>query len=175
MIIAVSGLTGSGKNTLGELLAKSLGYRLVCPTFKDLAAKEGVSLMEFQEKAAKDHDIDRKFDAVLREQASGGDCVVTTWLGAWMLDADVRIKVFAPAEVRGERIAKRDGMAVDEAVKHVRERDEQNRKRYKKVYGIDIYDDSRFDALLNCGIYRPEELLRISLEIIKTKGARMEK
>ena len=58
MIIAISGLTGSGKNTLGELLAKRLGYKLVCPTFKDLAAKEGVSLMEFQKKATKDPDID---------------------------------------------------------------------------------------------------------------------
>lgn len=53
MIIAVSGLTGSGKNTLGELLSKELGYTLVCPTFKDLAAKEGITLMEFQKKAEK--------------------------------------------------------------------------------------------------------------------------
>jgi cytidylate kinase len=169
MIIAIAGLSGSGKNTLGELLAKKLGYRLVCPTFKDLAAKGGISLMEFQEKALKDPDIDRKFDEVLREQAAAGDCVVTTWLGAWMVDADVRIKVYAPLEVRGQRIAKRDKMDVKDGIKHIKERDEQNRKRYKKIYKIDIYDDSGFDACLNSGIYGPEELLEMTLAIIETK------
>ncbi len=170
MIIAVAGLSGSGKNTLGELLAKELGFRMVSPTFKDLAEREGISLMEFQKKAEKDPDIDRKFDAVLKEQASSGDCVVTTWLGPWIVDADVRIKVFAPLEVRAKRLTKRDSMSLKEAMTHVTERDEANRKRYRKVYGIDIYDDSGFDALLNSGIYAPEELASIALAVIKTKG-----
>lgn len=169
MIIAVAGLTGSGKNTLGELLAKELGYRLICPTFKDLASREGVPLMEFQKRAEKDPDIDKKFDAVLKEQAASGNCVVTTWLGAWMVDADVRIKVSAPMRTRAERIARRDGMTLKEAMKHVKERDERNRKRYKKLYGIDIYNEDIFDAVLNAGIYTPEELKTISLAIINIK------
>ncbi len=169
MIIAIAGLTGSGKNTLGELLAEELGYRAVSPTFKDLAAKEGVSLMEFQRRAEKDPDIDRKFDAVLREQVARGDCVVTTWLGAWIVDADIRIKVAAPLDVRAERIAKRDRMGLEEAKGHVQERDDGNRKRYLKLYGIDIYDDSKFDAILNSGIYSPSELVKISLAVIKAK------
>jgi len=174
MIIAICGLTGSGKNTLGELLAKTLGYKLVCPTFKDLAAKEGVSLMEFQEKARKDPDIDRRFDALLKEQAVG-DCVVTTWLGPWIVDADVRIKVICPLETRAQRIAGRDNMTLKEAIKHVKERDDQNRKRYMKVYSIDIDDESRFDACLNSGIHKPDELLELALEMINMKKAKMGK
>jgi cytidylate kinase len=173
MIIAISGLTGSGKNTLGELLAKKLGYRLVCPTFKDLAAKEGISLMEFQKKAEKDPDIDRRFDALLREQAVG-DCVITTWLGPWIVDADIRIKVIAPIEVRAERAGKRDRMPLKEAMKHVNERDDRNRKRYKKIYGIDIDDEGKFDACLNSGIYRPEELQQFVLSIIELRAKKKE-
>jgi cytidylate kinase len=169
MIIAISGLTGSGKNTLGELLAEKLGYRLVCPTFKDLAKREGVPLMEFQKMAERDPDIDRKFDELLKEQAKG-DCVVTTWLGPWMVDADLRIKLVAPAETRAKRIADRDGMALEDAVKHVEERDERNRKRYMKLYGIDIFDESIYDALLDSGEHRPEELLKMVLEIIERRG-----
>jgi cytidylate kinase len=169
MIIAISGLTGSGKNTLGELLAKKLGYRLVCPTFKDLAAKENVSLMEFQERAAKDPDIDRKFDTLLKEQAAAGDCVVTTWLGPWMVDADVRIKVKVADKIRAERIAKRDGMTVAEALTHLLARDDQNRKRYKKLYNIDIDGEKIFDAVLNGGRNPPETLLEQAMKIIKAK------
>ncbi len=170
MIIAISGFTGSGKNTLGELLAEKLDYRLVCPTFKDLAEKEGIPLMEFHTKAEKDPDIDRKFDELLKEEASKGDCVVTTWLGPWMVNADVRIRVFAPDSVRAERIAKRDQMVGKEALEHVIERDDRNRKRYNKLYGIDIDNDDIFDACLNSGIYRPEKLLGIAMKIIEEKG-----
>jgi len=129
MIIAISGLTGSGKNTLGELVAKKLGYKLICPTFKDLAAKEGISLMEFQKKAEKDHDIDKKFDAVLKEMVAktNGNCVVTTWLGPWIVDTDLNIKVSAPLGVRAKRVAKRDEITLEEAKKHVKARDEENR------------------------------------------------
>lgn len=169
MIIAIAGLSGSGKNTLGELLAKELGYRLVCPTFKDLAAREGVPLMEFQERAGKDPDIDKKFDAALKEQAAGGNCVVTTWLGAWMVDADVRIKVKVADNIRAERIAKRDGMAMDEAMEHLMARDEQNRQRYMRLYKIDIDDEKGFDAVLDGGKNTPAQLLEQSLAVIKSK------
>jgi cytidylate kinase len=168
MIIAVSGLTGSGKNTLGKLIAEKLGYKLVCPTFKDLAKAEGIPLMEFQKKAEADPDIDKKFDALLKEQAAG-DCVVTTWLGPWMVEADVRIKVFAPAHIRAQRIAKRDEMQLSDALTHVKERDENNRKRYKKLYGIDIDNDDIFDASLNNGIFKPEDMLEIALMIIEKR------
>jgi cytidylate kinase len=169
MIIAISGLTGSGKNTLGELLAQKLGYRLVCPTFKELAAREGVPLMEFQKMAEKDPDIDRKFDALLKEEAKKGNCVVTTWLGPWMVDADVRIKVRVADRIRAERIAKRDGMTPKDALAHLLERDERNRKRYMKLYGIDIDDEKIFDAVLDGGKDTPEKLLKQALAVIKSK------
>lgn len=172
MIIAVWGFTGSGKNTLGELIAKKLGYRLINPTFKDLAAREGVSLMEFQEKAARDHTIDKKFDEMLKDEIrkSNGKCVITTWLGPWMVDADISIKINVPAEVRAQRIAKRDGMSIEEARKHVEERDRQNIRRYKEVYGIDITDDSIFDIQLDGEKNNPQQLLKLAMDFIKNRN-----
>jgi len=170
MIIAISGLTGSGKNTLGELVARELGLRMVSPTFKDLAAREGISLMEFQKKAEKDQDIDRKFDEVLKEEASKGNCVVTTWLGPWIVNADLRVYVDAPLEVRAKRLIKRDKMTLEEAKKHARERDEENRQRYLKVYGIDIYKKEIFDLKINNKNMTPEESCKKVLQFIKKKG-----
>ena len=171
MKIAICGLTGSGKNTLGELLANELGYKLVCPTFKDLAAKEGISLMDFQKKAAKDPNIDKKFDQLLREQADE-DCVITTWLGPWIVDADLKIKLFTPDEIRAKRVAKRDGVSEKDALLAMKTRDEQNHTRYMKLYKIDIYSDDIFDIKLNSGKYNPQELLRIVLEAIEVKKSR---
>jgi cytidylate kinase len=172
MIISISGLAGSGKNTLGSVLAEQLRYRLVCPTFKDLAAKEGVSLMEFQKRAEKDPDIDRKFDALLKEEAGKGNCVVTTWLGPWMVNPNVRVWVFAPDDIRAERLAKRDGVTLKEARLHIADRDAANRKRYLKLYGVDIYDHSGFDICVNSGLYTPEELAEIVIKVIDIKKKR---
>jgi len=169
MIIAVWGYTGAGKNTLGKHIADKLGYRLVCPTFKDLAKKEGTSLMELQRRAEKDHSIDKKFDELLKEQVAGGNCVVTTWLGPWMVDADVKIKIYVPERIRAERIAKRDDMSLEKAADHVKERDENNIMRYYKIYKIDITDESVFDVVLD-GRKKPDKLLDISLRLIKNKG-----
>jgi len=168
MMITVSGLTGCGKDTLGKLLAEKLGYKMVNPTFKDLAEAEGISLREFQKRAEKDPDIDRKFDDALKRMAKG-DCVVTTWLGPWVLDAGVRIKLIAPAKVRAGRIAMREGMGEEQALAHLQEREERNRKRYLKLYGVDIFDDTLFDACLSSASFSPQELLALSLSIIEQK------
>jgi len=169
MIIAVWGLTGAGKNTLGKLIAEKLGYKHVCPTFKDVAKQEGVSLMEFQKMAEKDHRIDQKFDEVLKKECAKGDSVVTTWLGPWMLDADVRIKIYVPDEERARRIAARDKMTPEEAMEHINERDKNNLERYKAVYEIDITNEDIFDVCLNGGKFDPQQLLEISLAVIKQK------
>ncbi len=169
MIIAVSGLGGSGKDTLGRAIAKELGLRVVCPTFKTLAEHEGISLMEFQEKAKNDPEIDRKFDDALKRECSTGDCVVTTWLGPWMVEADFRAWVFAPVDVRALRIAKRDGLSTKDALSHIRKRDADNRERYLKLYGIDILDVEKFDIALNSGNYSPEEMALIVAEAVRQK------
>lgn len=169
MIVAVSGLGGSGKDTLGRAVAKELGLRVVCPTFKTLAQDEGISLMEFQEKAKNDPEIDRKFDDALKRECAEGDCVVTTWLGPWMVEADFRVWVFAPLKVRAGRIAKRDGLSVEDALAHIEKRDEDNRERYLKLYGIDILDTQKFDMALNSGNYSPEEMAKIVAEGIRQK------
>src|SRR3989338_11034304 len=155
MIIAISGLTGSGKDTLGKNLAKALRYRHINPTFKDLARAEGVTLLEFQRRAARDPNIDRKFDRLSKKQAKG-NCVATSWLSPWMLKADFRVYLFASLEERAKRIAKRDGMNLKQAMEHVKRRDGQNRKRYLKLYGIDIYNLDVFDVCLNSAKYPPK-------------------
>lgn len=169
MIIAIAGLTGSGKNTVGEFLAKSLGIRMVCPTMKDMAKKEGVSLIEFQKMAELDPNIDLKFDLLLKEECAKGDAIVTTWLGAWITKPDVAIFLNAKNTTRAERIMGRDKMPFATALKHVKQRDSQNKKRYKKLYSIDITDTSIFDVVINSDKFNPGQVNELALSCVKIK------
>lgn len=162
MIIAISGLSGSGKNAVGELAARKLGLRVVSFTFKSKAKESGVSLMEFQKKANADRKIDIDFDRLIAKEASKGNCVVTTWLGPWVVkDADVRVWLRVPREVRAKRVAKRDNMSVKEALRHIDLRDNDNRKRYRKLYDIDIDNHEDFDIEIKADTLLPAQLVNI--------------
>ncbi len=158
-IIAISGLAGSGKNTIGGEVAKKLAFRNVEPTFKTLAAREGITLMEFQEKAKKDANIDKKFDAALQEECSGGKCVVATWLGPWMAPGrPFRVWLDVSEKIRAARLAKRENISEADALAHIKKRDADNRGRYKKVYKIDIYNHAGFDLVLDASEKSPAQL-----------------
>ncbi len=172
MKICISGLSGSGKNSVGSLVAQKLGFRLVNPTFKTIAKRQKMDLMAFHKKAEADHGIDKNFDAALIKEASGGSCVVTTWLGPWMIrDADIRVWLYAPSSARASRVAGRDGMPLQGAQKHISERDESNRLRYLEIYKIDIYDHSGFDLVINTEKFLPAQSAEIICAAAREKGA----
>ena len=171
MKICISGLSGSGKNSVGSLVAGKLGFRLVDPTFKTIAARQKMGLLEFHRKAELDHSIDKKFDDELIRQARAGNCVVTTWLGPWMIkDADIRVWLYAPSSARAARVAKRDGMSAEEAERHIADRDESNRLRYLDIYKIDIYDHSLFELVINSEKFAPGESAEIIAAAARAKG-----
>ncbi|MBS3068863.1 cytidylate kinase family protein [Candidatus Micrarchaeota archaeon] len=174
MIICISGFCASGKNAAGEYVAEKLGMRLVSPTFKDLAKAEGITLMEFQERAAqsKDGEIDRKFDLELRRQANDGHCVITTWLGPWIVEnADLRVWLYAAEAVRAKRLAAREKISTQEALMHIRKRDEGNVARYKKVYGIDITAHDDFDLQIDVESLSAQQVAQKIIDAAMEKGA----
>ncbi len=170
MIITIAGLSGSGKNTVGEILSKKLKLRLVDPTFKTLAEERRMDLMEFHRKAEKEHNIDKDFDAHLISEVEKGPCVVTTWLGPWMiLNADLRVWISASQHARAARLAGRDAMTQEQALAHLAERDASNRTRYLDVYRIDIYAHSDFDLVINSEKFTPEKIADIIIEAAAAK------
>jgi cytidylate kinase len=171
MIICISGLSGSGKNSVGEEVAKLLRLRVVNPTFKTIAARQKMTLMEFHRKAEKEHSIDRRFDEELVAQAKRGNCVVTTWLGPWMVKgADIKVWLYAPQAVRAQRVAGRDSITVEQALAHISDRDESNHHRYNEVYHINIYDHSGFELVINTEKFAPKESARIIAEAARALG-----
>jgi len=171
MIIAISGLVGSGKDSVAKMVAEKLSIKHINLTFKDAARAKDIPLMEYQEYAKKNVSIDKEFDDMVIAETKKEDCVTSTWLGPWLIkDADLRIWLDASPDARARRISGRDGMTLAEAMDHVRKRDAHNRARYKRLYNIDIFEDrSVFDLIINTETFMPEDSASIIETAIKEK------
>jgi cytidylate kinase len=80
--------------------------------------------------------------------------------------ADFRIWLDAPLDVRAHRIADREDKSVETAREETRTRAESEATRYKAYYGIDIYDLSIYDLVLNTARLDPEGVVEAISTII---------
>jgi cytidylate kinase len=171
LIITVSGPHGTGKSTYARALAQALGLRYVCAgeLFRKLARERNLSLEAFSTLAAKDPAIDRLIDERTKSEAKKGGVVVDAQLGGWMVKdlADVRILMVAPDEVRFKRIAERDRSSFENARKQTLAREEIQKQRYKKYYGIDVDDLSIYDIKIDTSPHSVEKTT--SLVIAKVR------
>jgi len=178
MIVAISGFAGTGKTTLSALLKEALergGLKVVLytPTLRDLAAEKGISLLELQEQAKADPRIDLDLDETTRRRAEElsreADVVIlASWLAVFVLRDAFKVFLYAPLEVRAKRVAERDGVSVEEALAHIQRREQQNRERWRKLYGLEMDKLHEYAHIaLNTGLLSlDEEVALLSREVL---------
>lgn len=151
LTITVSGATGSGKTTIAKAIAHALGLKFVSAgdIFRSVARKRRVPIEKFSHIREKrvDYDMDRQ---TLKRAMQGGYLIVgriSGWVaGDW---ADVKIYVSCNQKVRASRVAGREKVSKIEGMKRMKQRDRGDTRKYKKLYGIDQYDRSIYDIIIN--------------------------
>ena len=169
MIICIAGLGGSGKSPIAESLAKKLGIRHVSRSFKEMSG-DGKELVDFVKNVKTEVDTD--LDSEIIKEAKEQDCVVSTWLGPWMIkDADVKVWLNASIETRAERKAKSLNMTLEEAKDYLKSIEGADAARWKKLYGFDIMKDHDvFDIEINTDKLKIEESVELIALLSLEKG-----
>lgn len=163
MIIAIAGPIGVGKSTVARALAERLGYRYLSAgeAFREMAKQRGVSVLELNRLAETDPSVDREVDRMQAALARAGNCVVESRLAGWMVEADLKVWLRAPLEVRAARVAHREGIALAAAERDLRDREGSEWQRYRDLYGIDITDLAPYQVVLDTARWAADDLVEV--------------
>lgn len=163
IVVCISGMAGTGKSTLAKKLAEKykLTYYSGGDALKELAASEGYNSsshgwwespegLRFLEKREQNHEFDRAVDNKLLEYAQQGCVLLDSWTMPWLLKTGFKIWLIASEEKRAERIAKRDKLSMEEALKVLKEKEARTKAIYKELYGFTLGEDLEpFDLILD--------------------------
>lgn len=169
-LVTISGPPGSGKSHCASKLAQlyHVPHHSAGSIFRSFAKEKGISVEDLSRISASDPSIDREIDMRTEEHARAGTCILEGRLVSWFSRGVPKLSFYltAPFEVRAQRIAEREGIPIEEAVRRTRERQESERQRYLSVYGIDISDLSGYDFVVNTSIWGKDEIIALLKSVI---------
>lgn len=155
MKITVGGMLGSGKSTIAEIVAKKLKLKFysIGNIMRELATKRKLSINEY---ISLKEDVDSEIDNYQKNLGLKEDnFIVDGRLAFHFIPDSIKIFFDVNPEVGAERIFKNQRGSekkyknVNEALKSINSRIEEDKKRYKKLYNIDAYDKNNFDYVID--------------------------
>lgn len=170
LVISVSGLHGVGKSVYAKEIAKRYNLRYISSgkLFREYAKIHGYTLEELSSLANKNKNLDEYIDNTVIKEAEKGNIVADGLLTGWMLKdiADIKFWFKAEDNVRFQRIANRDRISLELAIEETISRERSEIGRFKRYYGINIYDLSIYDYVIDTSYLLIDDVLNIIFKII---------
>jgi CMP/dCMP kinase len=169
-VVALGGPPGSGKSTAGRRVADALHllYRSAGEQFRAEAARRGMDLAAFGKYAEEHPEVDRDLDRAMQAIAEPGVVLDGRIQGVLCRRAGTPVRyivVTATEEERARRVAGRDGVPAEDAVRAIRAREASERARYAKFYGIDLEHEVP-DLTVDSTARSPEEVAGAIVEFL---------
>ncbi len=174
--VVIAGMPASGKTTVARLVASRLGLRYVAggDILRELARERGYDpkgddwwdseegrrfLLERRENPEFDREVDRR----LRELVVAGGYAATSYSMPWLVGPEVlKVWLKASQRERAARMARRDGISVEEAARIIEFRDSENARLYRELYGYELAPDpSVFHLIVDTESVPPEDVAEL--------------
>lgn len=173
-LITISGPPASGTSTLASQLESSLHLELVSggDMFRQMAIDRGQTVSAFASYAKQNPSVDTELDERLEsimnahinaQRDSQTDIlIVESRLAGWLApEKSLQIRLEAPLEERATRIGNRD-----ETKEQLKQRQQNDKHRYKDLYGVDVEDHSLYDVIIDSSKIDKRSLLQLITELV---------
>lgn len=179
MIISLGGDLGSGKSTLAKQLAEALGWKRYSmgQLHRDMAASKGITLAEHNKMAENDHKIDLEVDEYQRKLGQTEDNFIIEGRTSWhFIPHSLKFYIKVADEVGAKRVllAEREGEdkdvdTIEKVLDSLKNRKDNERKRYLDFFDIDVYDLKNYDFVLDTTDLTPAEVFNEAYRIIRER------
>jgi len=95
---------------------------------------------------------------------------VESWIAGWNARGFkhvLKVLLMCDDSLRIDRIVNRDNATVEEAKEHLRQREEANIGKWKRLYGVDdFWDPKYYDLVINTYSHGPGQTLELVLQAL---------
>ncbi|NQU78191.1 cytidylate kinase family protein [Candidatus Woesearchaeota archaeon] len=183
MIITISGIPGSGKTTVANILAERLGLKhyYMGAIRRDIAKQKGITLNELNRLAENDPASDKHVDDYLVNLGkTEDDFIAEGRTASHFIPDSIKIFIAVDPKVGAKRIMKDSaenidarnetvGKDVQEMVDLLNERVECDKRRYAKYYNIDIFDRNMYDFWIDTSNMTLDQVVKAVMDFLKDK------
>lgn len=175
MIITISGKPGSGKSSVGILVAKKLGFKYYCigDLRREMAKKKGISIWELNKLGEEDPSTDLEPDKFAEEKGKKEDNFVMVGRTSFhFIPKSIKFFLDVDPKVGAERVLNHSRndekyKDLDEAIEKIRKRRESDKLRYKKYYNLNVFDKKNYDYVIDTTNLTIEEVADKIIEKIR--------
>jgi len=176
--ITIGGNPGSGKSTLGTILASELGWvrHDMGQKFRKMADDRKITLKELLKMCDSDPEIDKAADAQQATWAQESkNLVIVGRTSFHFVPQSFKIFLFVGYSIAAARIfedkqSRNEDIkfsSIDEMSISLMERSRNDKQRYLDLYGVDIYDKANYDLIINTDMLNKNQVVKQTLSAIR--------
>ena len=185
MIISLSGVAGSGKSTVAEMVCKKLKLKNynIGQIRRDLAKERGMTMGQYNKLGEKDPSTDYIADDYVKKLGNEEDNFLIQSRTAYhFIPKSIKVYLEVNADeaarrrlkdIRNEEKRKQrneeNATTIKDVKKLILEREESDRKRYLKYYKTDCRDMKNYDLVIDTTRMKPEEVVDEIVRFVKKK------
>jgi len=176
MRITISGTPGSGKSTIGRLLAKKLGLKFysVGDLRGKMAIEQGLTIDELNKLGEKDFSTDKKADEYQKELGMNeDDFVIDSRLGYHFIPNSIKIFLDCSVDIAAQRIFleprmdEKEYKSIEEVKEAIKKRLKSDKKRYLQYYNLNPFKKELYNIYIDTSGMKAEEAVKAIVNRIK--------